>query len=192
MGSRPAARHREYTIEEYVQLEQYSNTKHEFVDGQIYAMGGGSPDHAAHAANIIGLLGVLLRGRRCRVQTSDVRIRVVATGLDTYPDVSVVCGQVERDVKDTLAITNPVLLAEVLSPSTEGYDRGEKLEHYKRIPALRQVVFVCHDARRIVVVTRAAGERWSEREYEAGSTAALDSVGCALEVAEVFRDPLAD
>jgi len=93
--------HRRYTIQEYVQLEAYSNVRHEYFGDQILAMAGGSPEHGTWAANIIGLLAAGLRGRPCRIQTSDVRIRVVATGLDTYPDVSVVCGRAELD-KDTI------------------------------------------------------------------------------------------
>jgi Uma2 family endonuclease len=117
MSSGPA--HRKYSIREFLQLEGYSNVRHEYLDGQIYAMAGGTPEHGTYAANVIGLLTAALRDRPCRVQTSDVRIRVVATGLDTYPDVSVVCGQAERDKEDPDAIVNPIVLVEVLSPSTE-------------------------------------------------------------------------
>jgi Uma2 family endonuclease len=190
MSGPSPARHREYTIEEYVQLEDYSNTKHEFLDGQIYAMAGGTPEHGMYAANIIRILGVHLQGRRCRVQTSDVRIRVMATGLDTYPDVSVVCGRAELDMADTLAITNPILLVEVLSRSTAKYDRGDKLDHYKQIPSLHEVVLVAHDAPRIEIVRREKDGSWSWHECEKGATARLESVDCELEVAEVFRDPL--
>ncbi len=185
-----SAKHRQYTLREYVQLERYSNVKHEYADGQIYAMGGGTPEHGTYAANIIGLLMHQLRGRTCRVHTSDVRIRVPATGLDTYPDVSIVCGHAERDADDELALTNPVVLVEVLSPSTEEYDRGEKLEHYKQIAALREVVFVAHDARRIEIVRRESTE-WSSHEAGPGASVQLESIGCSLDVDEVYRDALA-
>ena len=104
-----------------------------------------------YAANIIAMLAAQLAGRRCRVQTSDVRVRVTATGLDTYPDVSVVCGQAERDAEDRNAIINPTVLVEVLSASTEEYDRA-KSDHYRQIPSLREVVLVAHDLRRMDAV----------------------------------------
>jgi Uma2 family endonuclease len=185
---RPA--HRRYTIGEFVRLEEYSNVRHEYLEGQIYAMAGGTPEHGARAANVIGLLTAQLRGRPCRVQTSDVRIRVKATGLDTYPDVSVVCGHEERDPDDSDAIANPVLLVEVLSPSTEEYDRGEKLDHYKRLESLREVVFVAHDQWRVELIQR-QGSGWVSTIAGKGQSVSLASVGCDLPVDEIYRDPLA-
>jgi len=96
--------HRRYTLEEYVRLEEYANVRHEFLAGQIYARAGGTPEHGTYAANLIGLLTTHLANRPCRVQTSDVRIRVQATGLDTYPDASVIGGGEERDAGDPNAI----------------------------------------------------------------------------------------
>lgn len=184
--------HRKYTLEEYLQLERYSNVRHEYLDGQVYAMAGGTPEHGSRAANVIRMLSSQLLSKRCRVHTSDVRIRVQATGLDTYPDVSVVCGRAERDAKDQDAIINPVVLVEVTSPSTEEYDREEKLEHYKKIPALREVVFVAHDALRVDVVRRQEDGGWATLSAGAGGLLSLDSIGCDLQVDEVYRDPLAE
>lgn len=185
------AAQRRYTLDEYIRLEEYSNVRHEYLDGQIYAMAGGTPEHGACAANVIGLLTAKLGERRCRVYTSDVRIRVQATGLDTYPDVSVVCGHAERDEKDPNALVNPTLLVEVTSPSTADYDRGEKLDQYKLIPSLAEILFVAHDAHRVQVVRRAADGSWSETEALAGASVRLESLGCDLAVDEVYRDPLA-
>lgn len=184
------AAHRRYTIQDFVRLEEYSNVRHEYLDGQIYAMAGGTPEHGTYAANAIAILASQMRGRPCRVQTSDVRIRVRATGLDTYPDISVVCGHAELDPEDPCAITNPILLVEILSPSTEKYDRGEKLDHYKRIPSLREVAFVAHDEWRIDVFRRREVE-WELATARRGEAARLESVGCALAVEDVYRDPLA-
>ena len=183
--------HRRYTVDEFVRLEQYSNVRHEFLDGQIYAMAGGTPEHGTFAANVISLLVAQLRDRPCRVQTSDVRIRVQATGLDTYPDVSVVCGREERDGDDVNAIVNPSLVVEVLSESTDAYDRGEKLDHYKQIPSLHAVVFIAHDEHRVDVVQRAADGAWTMMSFRDGESAALTGLGCHLPVAEVYRDALA-
>src|SRR5690606_31274388 len=120
--------------------------KHEFLDGLVWAMAGGSPEHAAIAANIVALLVNQLAGRRCRVFSSDLRVRVKATGLATYPDVTVVCEQLELDPDDPKGhtVTNPKLLVEVLSPSTAEYDRGEKLDHYRQIESLEVILLVAH------------------------------------------------
>jgi Uma2 family endonuclease len=131
------APHRVYTIEEYAQLEKFSNVKHEFYAGQIWAMSGGTPDHSAFAVNIATLLSAQLVGKKCRVYNSDARVRVRATGLVTYPDVSVVCGKLETDAEDCFAIINPIVIVDVLSKGTEAYDRGEKLTHYEQVPSLR-------------------------------------------------------
>lgn len=182
--------HRRYTLQDFVALEEYSNVRHEFLRGQIYAMAGGTPEHGLFAANVIGILTAALRGRPCRVHTSDVRIRVSETGLDTYPDVSVVCGHAELDQEDRNAITNPVLLVEVLSPSTAEYDLNEKLDHYKQLGSLREVLFVAHDAERLEVVSR-VGNVWNSRTAGKGERLELLSLGMTIEVDDVFRDPLA-
>jgi Uma2 family endonuclease len=132
-----------HTYAEYLALEEEGSVRHEFLDGEIYAMARGSPDHAALVGAVIGILrGQLPPG--CRAFTSDLRVRIAATGLSTYPDVAVVCGRTERAPDDPLAVTNPVLLVAVTSPSTEEYDRGEKLRHYKSLPSLREVLIVSH------------------------------------------------
>jgi len=183
--------HRRYTLEEYVRLEEYANVRHEFLAGQIYARAGGTPEHGTYAANLIGILTAHLADRPCRVQTSDVRIRVQATGLDTYPDASVVCGSAERDAGDPNAITNPIVLVEVLSSSTEAYDRGVKLEHYQRIESLREVVFVAHEQRRIEVVRRGTDGHWQTTSGTSGESLVLESIGCSIAVDAVYRNPFA-
>jgi Uma2 family endonuclease len=126
-----APAHHRFTFEDYLRVEEDSIIRHEFLDGRIWAIAGGTPEHARSCANVIAQLSVGLAAQRCSVFTTDLRIRVRATGLATYPDVSVICGQVELDPSDPRRHTavNPRLLVEVLSPSTEDYDRGEKLEH---------------------------------------------------------------
>jgi len=180
-----------FTFDEYARLEEEGTIKHEFLDGVVYAMAGGSPDHAAIAANIIRLLGNALDGRPCRVFTTDLRVRVVETGLGTYPDASVICGTLELDPHDTKGHTavNPVLLVEVLSPTTEDYDRGEKLGHYKRIPSLREVMLVAHDERR-VDLWRRTDTGWTQLAVPEGEVVRLRSVDCELAVDAIYRDPL--
>jgi Uma2 family endonuclease len=121
--------HHRFTFDEYVRLEEDSDIKHEFLEGRVWAMSGGTPAHAAIAANVTILLGNALRGKAYQAYSSDLRVRAQATGLGTYPDVTVVCGHLELDPEDPKkhTVTNPQVLVEVLSPSTEDYDRGEKL-----------------------------------------------------------------
>ena len=186
------AARQKYSFEEYIRLEDLSpRVKHEFLRGEVWAMAGGSPDHAAVAANLSASLHTQLRGQR-RVFSSDLRIRVLATGLGTYPDVAVVCDELELDPEDPKGhtVTNPRVIVEVLSPSTEEYDRGEKLDHYKRIEALEEVVFVSHDER-LVDIVRRNGDAWIRQEARDG-VARLTSIPCELHLDEVYRDPLAD
>lgn len=175
-----------YERADYLALEAGSNVKHEFLGGQIYGMAGGSPEHAALAAAVVGLLFAQVRIGRCRVYDADLRVRVLETGLTTYPDVSVVCGPLERDPEDDNAVTNPSVLVEVLSRSTEEYDRGDKFEHYKRIVSLRQYVLVSHRERRVEVWSRDHGDVWTSVVALDGERAALPSIGANLDVRELY------
>jgi Uma2 family endonuclease len=184
-----AATRPRYTIEQYADVERYANVKHEFCDGQIWATAGGTPEHARMAMAVGAALTAALRGKPCAVYSSDVRVRVAETGLDTYPDVTVVCGGERRDAGDPLALTNPVVLVEVTSDSSEAYDRGDKFDHYKRIEALRQFVVVSHRARRVEVFSRGGDGSFTASSYGPGQRVVLASIGCELEVDEVYRDP---
>jgi len=185
-----AARHVHYTYAEYLALEGQSPVRHEYLEGEIYAMAGGSPDHAALAAACIGALaGRLPPG--CRTYTSDLRVRIVETGLSTYPDAAVVCGRSLRADDDALAVVNPVLLVEVTSPSTEEYDRGEKLRHYLRLPSVREVLFVSHQ-RPQLTLHRRDGAGWIVLEVAAGQSLELVSVAVRIAVDDVYRMGLED
>jgi Uma2 family endonuclease len=119
-----------HTIKDYVELEEYSNVKHEYIDGQIRAMSGGTLEHARLGAALIGQLGAPLANRDCDVYTADARVHVVAGNLITYPDVTICCGAPRTGSADPLAMTNPTVIIEVTSPSTEKYDRGTKFDRY--------------------------------------------------------------
>lgn len=179
-----------FDFADYVELEEFSKVRHEYLDGMAWAMAGGSPEHARIAANISGTLVTQLANRRCAV-FSDLRVRVPATGLATYPDISIVCGRLELDPEDPRrhTVTNPSVVIEVLSPSTEEYDRGEKLAHYQQLAALDEIVLVATD-RQCVDVWRRTPEGWRSQRVEQGS-AELASMGCQLSLASVYADPLA-
>lgn len=173
------APHHVFSYRDYLARERETGLKHEWLDGQIYAMAGGMAGvtmaHAHLIAEVTAALRALVRPGRYRVFTSELKIRVLATGLATYPDVSVICGDVRRDPEDANAATNPTLLVEVLSESTEAYDRTEKWRHYRRIPSLDGYLLVAQDPRRLELFARVrAGE--DEGAFErrvAGPTEAL-------------------
>lgn len=186
------AAHHRFTFDEYLTLEGDSGAKHEYLAGQVWAMAGGTPEHAAVSMNVGALLTNALRGKPCRVYSSDLRVRVQATSLGTYPDVTVICGQVELDAADAKkhTVCNPRVLVEVLSASTEDYDRGEKLGHYKQIPSLTEVVLVAHDRHEVEIVRREPDGSWSREIARKGEVARLTSIDCELPVDEIYRDPL--
>jgi Uma2 family endonuclease len=178
------------SLPEYLKLEAAGDGRHEFLDGDVYAMAGGTPEHGALALAIAGEIRDALRGKPCRVYSSDVRVRIRETGLSTYPDLSVVCGSLETDEEDRDAITNPVVLVEVLSDSTEAYDRGAKAAHYRRIPSLREYVFVAQDARRLELYRLNEHERWELVEAGPGEKLKLSALGIEIEVDRVYENPL--
>jgi Uma2 family endonuclease len=175
-----------YTYAEYLALEASSNVKHEFLDGQIYAMAGGTPERAALAAAVIGVLFPQLHRRRCRAYDADLRVRT-PTGLATYPDVTVICGPSERDPGDEQAVTNPTLIVEVLSRSTEEYDRGDKFEHYKSLSSLRQYVLVSHRERRVEVWSRGTDGGWTSAAAREADEAILASIDARIDVQQLYE-----
>ncbi|XXT19861.1 Uma2 family endonuclease [Sorangium sp. So ce429] len=184
------ARKLSFTYAEYLDQERASPTKHEFLAGEIFDMAGGTPEHARLAARVTVALGAQLGRCPCEVFSSDLRVRVLETGLATYPDVSVVCGQLARDPEDKDAVVNPLVLVEVLSDSTEAYDRGEKFAHYRRIPSLKEYVLVSQAHRRIEVFRRNEDNTWTLYEAGPGERARLASIDGALAVDEIYRGAL--
>ncbi len=182
--SKPIRLHR-YAFAEYLAIEEIARVKHEFLDGEIYAMAGGTPEHAALAAVVTTVLGEQLRGGPCRVYSSDLRVRILATGLATYPDVTIVCGPTERDPQSATHVVNPRIVIEVLSDGTEEYDRGEKLEHYKKVSSLMAVVLVSHRERKIEVWSREASA-WEVTVHGSGQVARIPSLDCRLDVDAVY------
>jgi len=178
---------RNYTLEDYLSVEEMSSVRHELVDGQIFAMAGGTPEHAALSAAIVVLLGGKLRGSRCRPYSAELRIRVLATGLATYADAAIICGDPERDPDSRTHVTNPSVVVEVLSTSTEEYDRGEKREHYQQIATLQAYVLVAQDRRRVEVFHRAAGAGWEHRVHDAGAEILIPGLGLTFSTDELYE-----
>lgn len=180
------------TYEGYLAAERASDTKHEYLRGEVYAMAGGTPTHAGLAMAVGVALSNALSGRPCRVYGSDLRVRIDATDMSTYPDLTVICGRFEGADIDADAATNPILIVEVLSDSTEAYDRGEKFAHYRRLPSLREYLLVSQREPRLEAYAKNAEGAWVLSEAGAGETLALRSLeGVRLQIDDLYRDPLA-
>jgi len=177
------------TEREYLEIERAADFRSEFFEGEMFAMAGGTFEHSLIMANLITELGLKLRGRRCMVLESNMKVKVEATGLFAYPDVTVVCGERQLADEHRDVLLNPLLLAEVLSESTEAYDRGGKFEQYRRIPSLQEYLLVSTKARRIEQYVKQADGAWLLREA-AGMDAVLESptLGVGLALAEVYAN----
>ena len=188
---------RRLTETEYLEIERGAESKSEFFQGEMFAMAGGTPQHSLIATNLARELGNRLKSSHCVAYNADLRIKIEATGLCTYPDLSVVCGppQFAQGTEDT--VLNPTLLVEVLSDSTEAYDRGKKFEHCRQIRTLQEYLLVSQKEPRIEQFIRQPDGRWLLNEA-AGPDASLElpSLRISLSLAEVFakvnfaRDPI--
>lgn len=178
------------THAEYLAREATSDVKHEFIAGEVFAMAGGTVEHGATASAMITALSNALTGRPCRVLNSDVRVRVTSTASSFYPDVSVVCGTLETAPDDPHAVTNPVLLVEVLSNSTEADDRGAKAAHYRRLDSLREYVLVSQTERRVEVQRRNERGVWELHFFGPGEHVELTSLGARVSVDALYANPL--
>lgn len=177
---------RHYTFADYLEIEEQSReVKHELVNGEIFAMAGGSVEHAALSQAFGALLTAHLKGGPCRAYSSDLRIRIREAGVGTYADLSVVCDPVERDPDSPTHVINPRVVVEVLSPSTEDYDRDEKRLYYQRLPSLAEYVLVSQDRRR-VEIWRREGDGFTRSVHEAGERAPLPSLGFELDVDDLY------
>jgi Uma2 family endonuclease len=180
-------RHHRYTYADYVGLELTSPTKHEFLDGEIYAMAGGSEEHSALAAEVLGAFRDAVRQGPCRVHTSDLRLYVEASGLATFPDGAVICGPLDQHGASPKATAlNPTVLLEVTSDSSEEYDTGEKFEHYRTIPALLDYAVVSHRERRITVSSRSVTGEWLTRVAISGGRVSISGLKTELSVDEIY------
>ena len=177
------ATHSQMTADDYLAWERTQPEKHEFFQGEVFAMAGGSPRHNEISGNVIFALKAELRPRGCSVLTSDQRISFAARTRFVYPDVTVVCGPLELEANDVLL--NPQILVEVLSSSTEQYDRGLKWEGYQRLASLTDYVLVSQAEPRIEHFQRASDGSWTYRAAGAGGRIVLSN-GATLIVDEIF------
>jgi len=180
---------RKFTIAEYLAFEENALAKHEFYQGEIFAMAGATIRHNEISGNIYHGLRGYLRGKSCRPYGSDLRVRVQRAGLYTYTDTVVIGGPIERDQDDPEAATNPRVIFEVLSRSTENYDRGKKWEFYQQLDSLREYVLVSQEEAKITRYFRDEGGPWQymlisglDQDLE------LASLGCRLPLSDVYEN----
>lgn len=174
--------------EEYLTAERESLERHEYFDGEIFQMAGASLNHAAITGNVGAELHAQLKGRDCRVLQTDMRVHIPKTGLFTYPDILVVCGKPQLlpdKYLDTL--TNPTLIIEVLSSSTEGYDKGAKFDNYRSLESLREYVLVSQEAKKVIRYTKQTNGSWVLMDFIGDKTEIeLSSIECILTIEGIY------
>ncbi len=180
-----------HTLQDYYRIENDAAEKHEFRAGEILAMSGGSPQHALIALNIGAALRARLKGKPCLPYGSDLRVRIAGHQRCVYPDVSVICGKIEYDPDDETgnSVLNPRLIVEVLSPSTEAYDRGDKFASYREVPSLAEYVLISSSDPRVETFLRQSDGTWAFSSSSANdSRTILRSLQIELPLGEIYAD----
>jgi Uma2 family endonuclease len=176
-----------YTPEEYLGIERRAEFKSEYYAGQMFAMAGASREHNLITGNVVGELRSLLRGQPCETYPSDMKVLVSATGLYTYPDVSVACGEPQFLDRQGDVLLNPLVIVEVLSDSTEAYDRGAKFALYQRIESLQEYVLVSQDKARVERYVRQPDGKWLYSRTDGLEDGVhLEAIHCRLPLSEVY------
>jgi Uma2 family endonuclease len=175
------------TADAYLRIERAAEWKSEYIDGEMFAMSGASPRHVLIATNLARELGNQLREGPCTTYSADLRVATDRHRHYTYPDVVVACEPLQYVDEHRDTITNPILIAEVLSESTEKYDRGAKFERYRAIPTFAEYLLVAQDRVHVELYTRQPNEAWVLREWnDAGATIELASLRCSLAISEIY------
>lgn len=175
-----------FTPEEYFAWEEQQLERHEYIDGEVYAMSGGTINHGDIALNFGALLKSHMRGRGCKTLNSDCRVSIVGSTKYVYPDLSVTCD--ERDQTTAQYITYPCLIVEVLSPGTEAYDRGNKFKMYRRNPSLQEYVLVSAETIEIELFRKTDTDDWRIINYQAGDTVELKSINLTCQIEQIYED----
>ena len=177
------------TSEQYLEIERKAEGRNEYWRGEMFAMAGATREHVLLVSRLVSTLDQQLRSRPCEVYANEMRVFIPATGLYTYPDVGVVCGEPHFAPDDYLDnLLNPTFLAEVLSPSTEAYDRGRKFEHYRAVESLQQYLLVAQDRLHVDLYTRQPDGTWQLREASRPEdTVELQSIGCHLLLSDLYE-----
>jgi Uma2 family endonuclease len=176
-----------YSPMEYLAIERASQQKNEYFNGEIFAIGGASERHNLIVGNVFASLHIQLRGKPCKVYSSDMRVKINATGLYTYPDVVALCGEASFDDGQQDTLLNPNVIIEVLSKSTEGYDRGEKFAHYRKIESVKEYVLISQDKNCVERYIRQADNQWLMSEVtQPQEILDLPAINCTLLVSDIY------
>ena len=177
-----------YTIEEYLQLEEASDEKHEYYQGEIFPMAGAKVPHNIISVNLIKLLGQKLKGKSCEPFNSDQRIYIPQNSLFTYPDISIICGEIVTLNNDDWNIINPVVIIEILSKATKNYDRGDKFKLYRDIATLKEYILIDSETISIEAFRINDGGHWELEEYkETDNTLLIKCIQVSIPVAEIYE-----
>ena len=181
-------RDKKISPEEYLISERESKNRHEYCDGEVYAMVGASRRHNLISSNIVRTLGNQLLERPCNVFSSDMKVKVDEIGKYTYPDIVVACDKEQYEDENEDVLLNPVAIIEILSYSTEAYDRGNKFEHYQHIHSLVEYILVSQYDRKVEKFVRRDDDTWTYTKYcDNNQVVALETVQCELPVSEIYR-----
>ncbi len=177
------------TVEDYIEFDKNSEERYEYFDGEVFAMAGGSPNHSRLSVDICNILSARLRRRECEVFNADMRINVPAAFPYRYPDASVVCGEpIFDEIQGQVRLVNPILLAEVLSPTTEAYDLGKKFTAYQSIESFREYLVIAQDRPHVIQYIKQSRRRWLRIEHEGlESEVQLESLNITLTLAELYE-----
>jgi len=176
------------SIDEYLEMENASSEKHEYYQGEIFAISGAKVPHNIIATNLVVALTIKLKGKSCRPFNSDQRIHVEANTLFTYPDISIICGDIITRNNDDYNVLNPTVLIEVLSRSSKNYDGGEKFKLYRNIPTLREYVLVDSESIHIEIFRLNANNHWELEEYNKDSrTILIQAINTPLSIEEIYE-----
>jgi Uma2 family endonuclease len=177
-----------WTAAEYLAFERGHPEKHEFIDGRIVQQAGGSRNHALISANIVSNLHQQLRGRTCTVYGSDMRVSIPQAQRYVYPDVSVVCGDARFEDAYEDSLGNPTLIIEILSPSTERYDRGKKFQAYQKIESFQEYLLIAQDTIMVEHFMRQSNTLWTfDVVTDSSATLTLTSIQCTLRVEDIYE-----
>ena len=175
------------TPEEYLKFERASEEKHEYYAGEIFAMSGASKNHNRITGSTSAALYAQLHQRPCDIFSSDMRVKIHSTGLYTYPDISIVCGEPEFEDSEVDILLNPNVIIEVLSPSTEAYDRGKKFHHYQTIPSLQEYLLIAQDSIHVDHYVSRGNEWVLSNAKTLDSVITLPSIDCTLRLSNVYE-----
>jgi Uma2 family endonuclease len=185
----PPVPKKKYTLKEYLESDKNSEERYEYFDGEVFAMGGGSPNHARISLNVCTSLTQKLKGGRCEAFNSEMRVKVPTALPYRYPDASVVCGEpIFDEIDGQQMLVNPILIVEVLSPSTAAYDLGEKFTAYQSIDAFQEYLLISQDRPHVIQHVKQAKRRWLRIEVEGmDGEVKLESVNLTLNLSELYE-----